>query len=174
MAITQAQKAKRFFNAGITKVVFLPVVAAFALDTKNAGYGKPTAAELGAGIDLTADINDFAGWNVTSNYIDTPDLGTRYTSRIPGRTTSEDSSITFYASQDAKDMRVTLPRGTSGAILINDAGDVGSATAIADVFSVQVGSVGKTRSISDSAMVLAIGFAILAQPAEDVVLPASA
>lgn len=173
MPVTDAPKAQRFFNAGITEILFVPAIAAASLNAKNAGYLKPTAAELGAAIRLTDDVADVAGWNVTSGFIDTPDLGTRYTSRITGRTTSDDSTITFYASQDTNDARKTLPRGTKGFIIVADGG-YGTATAVGDVFPVEVGSVGKVRSVSDTAMQLTVSFAIKAQPAEDVLLPVPA
>jgi hypothetical protein len=173
MPTTDAPKAQRFFNAGITEILFVPVIAAATLSSKNVGYLKPTAAELGAGIRLSDDVADIAGWNVTSGFIDTPDLGSRYTSRITGRTSSDDSSITFYASEDTNDVRKILPRQTKGFIVVADGG-YGAATDIADVFPVEVGSVGKVRSVSDTAMQLTIQFAIKQQPAEDVVLPVPA
>jgi len=173
MPVTDAPKAQRFFNAGITEILFVPVIAAATLNAKDAGYLKPTAAELGAGIRLSDDVADVAGWNVTSGFIDTPDLGTRYTSRITGRTTSDDSTITFYASEDGQDVRTILPRGTKGFLIVADGG-YGAATDTGDVFAIEVGSVGKVRSVSDTAMQLTVGFAIKQQPAEDVLLPVPA
>lgn len=173
MPVTDAPKAQRFFNAGITEILFVPVVAAAALGSKNPGYLIPTAAELGAGIRLSDDVADIAGWNVTSGFIDTPDLGSRYTSRITGRTTSDDSTITFYASEDGDDVRSVLPRGTKGFIVVADGG-YGTLGDLGDVFEVEVGSVGKVRSVSDTAAQLTISFAIKAQPAEDIELPVPA
>ncbi|MFB9378598.1 hypothetical protein ACFFKU_06855 [Kineococcus gynurae] len=173
MAITTAPKAQRFFNAGITEILFLPIVAASALSSKAAGYLKPTAAELNNAVRLSDDIADIAGWSVSSGFIDTPDLGSRFTSRITGRTTSDDSSLTFYADPDGLDARRVLPRTTKGFIVVADGG-YGTAGDLADVFAVEVGSVGKVRSVSDTAMQLTIGFAITAQPAEDVALPVPA
>ncbi len=89
---------------------------------------------------------------------------------MPGRITSEASSITFWASRDGVDARSVLPRGTKGFILIADGGlGVGKK---ADVFPVEVGSVGKVRPISDGAQQLTINFSVRRQPAQDVTLPA--
>jgi hypothetical protein len=163
MPATPLPVSERFFQPEITKVWFVPTIADKDL--------KPTRAEIDAGTELSSEIADFSGWSVTSNMIGTPDLGSRFTGQITGRTSADDSSITFYGDQGGDDVRKVLPRATKGNILIADGGDEDGN--VADVFPIEVASVGKLRSAGDQAFQLTIAFAIKRQPAEDVELPAA-
>jgi hypothetical protein len=160
---TAIPQSTRFFQPGISEYVFIPTIASTTL--------VPTRAEITAGDDLTGEIADISGWNVQSNQIDTPDMGTRFVSQIGGRTTAPSSSLTFYGDEESVDVRTILPRGTEGFLLIADGGDVTNGKA--DVFPVIVTSVGKVRSTGDQAHQLTITFAITAEPAEDITLPAT-
>lgn len=162
MPATPLPVTDRFFAADITKVYFLETIANVNM--------TPTRAEITAGTDLSDEIADWSGWSVTSGTIDTPDLGSRFTSQIGGRTSAPGSSITFYGDRGGDDVRQVLPRGTTGFIVIADGGDV--ATQPADVFPVTVLSVGKMRSVGDAAFQLTINFSITREPKEDATLPA--
>lgn len=161
---TAMPTSTRFFQPGISEYVFLPTIAA-ALTTL-----VPTRGEITAGDDLSAEIADVSGWNVQSNQIDTPDMGTRFVSQIGGRTTAPSSSITFYGDREGVDVRTILPRDTEGFMFIADGGDVTGSKA--DVFPVIVTSVGKVRTTGDQAHQVTITFAITGEPAEDVTIPA--
>lgn len=152
----------RYFRPQVTRIYYLPAVAA--------ANRTPTRPEITAGTELTKEIADISGWSVTSGTIDTPDLGTRFTSQIGGRTSAESSSLTFYADQLGVDVRTVLPRGTTGFIMIADGGDVVGKPA--DVFQVTVTALGKLRTVGDEAARIQVTFAIISQPAEDIVLPA--
>lgn len=152
----------RFFQPEISKVIFIPTIAASTL--------IPTRSEINAGDDLSAEIADVSGWMVQSGFIDTPDLGKRYTSKIGGRLTTADSSLTMYASKDGDDVRAVLPRGTEGFIAFMDGGDV--PTQPMDVFKVEVAALGKVRSTGDNAFQLTLQFSIK-DFAEDVAIPAT-
>lgn len=155
---------ERFFAPEISKVYYLPTIAAADLE--------PTRAEITAGTDLTNEIADLSGWTVTSAMINAPDLGRRFVSQIGGRTNVEASSLTFYADLGGDDVRAVLPRDTTGYIVFADQGD---ATGLpADVFPVKVTSVGKVRSTGEQAFQITITFAITRPPAEDIELPATA
>lgn len=154
---------KRFFQPEISDYYFLPAVA----DPENV-----TRAEIGAGTLLSPEIADISGFSTSSTLIDTPDLGSRFVKRIGGRTTTEDSSLTFYASRDGVDVRAILPRSTEGYLYLADGGD--EPGSLADLFHVEVTSVGKVRSTGDQAMQLTISFGILSVPVEDLVIPAAA
>lgn len=151
----------RFFHPDTTKCYYLPAVA---------NISAPTRLEMNAGTDLSNEVADIAGWSVTANEIPTPDLGTIFTSKIPGRTDAEDSSITFYADLNGVDVRALLPRGTNGFIMWLDGGDVEDN--IAAVFPVRVRSVANQRSLGDEAARLMVQFSITREPAEDVAVPA--
>ena len=160
---TAIPQSTRFFQPGISEYVFIPTIASTSL--------VPTRAEITAGDNLTGEIADVSGWNVQSNQIDTPDMGTRFVSQIGGRTTAPSSSLTFYGSDDSVDVRTVLPRDTTGFMMIADGGDNGI-TSKADIFPVIVTSLGKVRGAGDNAHQLTATFAITAEPAEDVTLPA--
>ena len=161
MPASKLAKATRYFNPEITKFIFLPACANIA---------APTRAEINAGTDLSDDIADIDGWMISSGTIDTPDLGSRFTSKIGGRLEVEDSSLTMYADVAGVDVRTLLPRLTKGAMLVADGGDVAGRKA--DNFPVEVLMNGKGRSTGDDAATLQVGFTITASPAENVTIPA--
>ena len=71
MPATPTNPTTRFFQPEVSKVYFLPAIAATNL--------TPLRAEVNAGLDLSAEIAALSGWTVTSGQIETPDLGTRFT-----------------------------------------------------------------------------------------------
>lgn len=161
MAATPIATVNRFFPTGTTKYIFTVSVA-----NKSA----PTRSEINAGTDLSPEINEVDGWQVTSELIDVPDLNSRFTSKIPGRTSADDSSITFYADPSGSDARTLFPRGATGFILRMDGGDVPGRKM--DVFPVTVSSVPKEMGTGDDAGTLQVMFAITSEPAENVTIPA--
>jgi hypothetical protein len=161
--MTALPTTERFFAPEISKAFFATALA------DPEAY---TRAEVDASTDLTDEIADLAGWNVTSAMIATPDLGSRFNKQIGGRTSADASTITFYASRNGDDVRKVLPRGTRGYVIFMDGGDVPAQPS--DVFHVEVTSVGKVRTVGDSAFQITISFAILNAPAEDVAIPAAA
>lgn len=162
MAPTPLPPTERFFAPEISKVYFALTVA---------NVNTLTRPEIDAATDLTEEIADLSGWSVTTGMIATPGMS-RFTKQIPGRTTAEDSSLTFYADRGGVDVRTILARGDRGFVIFCDGGD--EPGNLADVFPVNVRNVGKVRTLGDQASQLAIGFAITGIPGEDVVLPAAA
>lgn len=152
----------RFFRPGISKCYYVPTIASSTL--------VATRAELNAGTDLSSEIAAISGWMVQSNFIDTPDYSTQFTGKISGRTAADDSSITFYESQNSVDVRGVLPRNTTGYIYWADGGDVAGQKA--DVFPIKVGSNAKQRTVDDEAATIEVQFAVTRTPAENVTIPA--
>lgn len=152
----------RFANFDHLVIKFLPTIA-------DAGLA-PTRAEITAGTDVTGEVADLSGWTVTGSVIETPDLLSEFVSKIPGRTTSQDSSISFYASDDGVDARALFPYRTAGYMVFMDGGDVEDN--LMDVFPVQVNSNGKTRSVGEEAAMIVVGFSITREPAFDLPIPA--
>ncbi|MGN8245236.1 hypothetical protein ACTHAM_002355 [Cellulomonas soli] len=155
---------ERFFQPEISECIFLPAIAAATL--------VPTRPEITAGTRLTDEIAGLSGWTISSAMITTPDYGRRFISQIAARTNAEQSSITFYADLGGDDVRKVLPRGTKGFILWADHGD--EVDLPADIFKIEVTSVGKLRSVGDQAFQVTVTFAITKEPSEDVSLPAAA
>lgn len=162
MAATPITQSQRYINPGVTKIVFADTVT-----DKTA----PLRAEIDAGTDLTREVQAAEGWNVESNNVETPDLDSEFTGTIPGRTSAEDSSLTFYADETGADARALLPRGTAGYIMIFDGGDVAGHKM--RVFPVRVSSVGMPINVEgEDAAVVTVNFAITSVPAENVTVPA--
>lgn len=161
MPATPIAVVNRYFPTGTTKYVYCPSVA-----NKNA----VTRSEINAGTDLSGETAGVDGWQVKSELIDVPDINSRFTSKIPGRTSADDSSITFYADPSGADARGLFPRGTSGFILRFDGGDVPGRKM--DVFPITVSSAPKEMGTGDDAATIQIMFAITSEPAENVTVPA--
>lgn len=153
----------RYTSLDNTRVYWLPSIAAVNL--------TPTRTEMNNGIDLTDEINDWAGWTLARADLATPDLGHLFEGSIPGKMTSEQSSLTFYASKDGHDIRDTLSIDTEGFIMFCDGGDIGGNSA--DVYPVKVKSLPKQRSVNgEAADKIMAQFSITRQPAENVTIPA--
>lgn len=150
----------RFYQPGITKIYFVPTLA---------NYQAPTRVELTAGTDVTKQVRSIDGWLVASDLLDAPDMGSRFTSKTGGRTSADDSSLTFYGAQDGVDVRGLQPRGTVGFMVFMDGGDVEDY--LMDVYPIEVSSLGKNRGDTDP-FNLTVNYAITSEPAEDVEIPA--
>lgn len=162
MAATPITASTRYINPGTTKIVF-----ATSVSNKN----SVTRGEINAGTDVTREVAATEGWGVTGENVDTPDLDTRFTSKQPGRTTAEDSSITYYADVAGSDARAIMPRDTNGFIMIFDGGDVPGRKM--RVFPIRVSSVGIPVSVEGTeAATVVIDYAITSEPAENVTVPA--
>lgn len=161
MAATPISQATRYFAPGISKCLSVPSIANLA---------APTRGELDAGTDLSGEIQALDGWTVSADMADTPDLNSRFIGKLPTTTSADDSSLTFYSSQDGQDVRSLLPRNTRTNIVWMDEGDDPSATC--DVFPVLVSSNAKQRSMSDPALIQ-VAFAITREPQENVAIPAA-
>jgi hypothetical protein len=151
----------RYARFGVTRVVY-------ALTVSN--YLSPTRAEINAGTDLSIEVAAIDGFQVNAGFIETPDLATSFTSKITGRTSSDDSSITMYASVNSVDVRGVLPRGTTGFLMWFDEGDVPGRKF--DIYPITVGSVAKERTVDDEPARLVVQVAITRVPAENVTVPA--
>lgn len=161
MAATPITKVARYQPKGNLKWVFCATLA---------DYHAPTRTEIDAGTDISKEVREYSGWTTTSAFIDTPDVNSRFTGKIPGDIEAEDSSLTVYLDPSGDDIRTLLPRDTSGFMLRMDAGDVEDH--LMDVFPFTVGSVGKPFELGE-AVVAVISVAITDEPAENVAIPAA-
>lgn len=159
---TPIQASTRYYRRGVTRVLWVPVIAA---------KGAPTRAELDAGTALEGETGAMDGWQTTSETVPTPALGSRFTPVVGGEITASDSSLTFWASKDGDDVRSLLVREASGFIVWMDEGDVAAQTM--DVYPVTVTSQAKVRELDNAAQIMC-QFAITSEPAENVDIPATA
>lgn len=160
---TPINQSSRYFDVGTTKCYWIPTIASADM--------VPTRVEMDAGTDLSSEIAALDGWVVEGSEIETPDLGSLFTGKIPGRTNAEDCSLTFHADQAGDDVRTLLPRGEEGYIMWCDGGDV--AGNLADVFPVRVMSNSAQRSVEDENARRLVQFSVSREPAESVTIPAT-
>jgi len=160
MAATPIASVDRYYTKGTLKWYWVPTIA-----DKSA----PSRAELNAGTDLTGEVAECDGWAVSSNFVDAPDVNSRFTSKVPGAIEAEDSSLTMYADPSGSDARTLMPRDETGFVVRLGGGDVAGRKM--DVFPVTVGALSKPFEM-DGTPVVTFQFAITSEPAEDVTIPA--
>lgn len=161
MTATPLNPTARYIPPGVRQYYWVPTVA-----DKTA----PTRSELDAGTDLTSELAQIAGFQVTSDTVDAPDAGSRFTSKVSGRTTVADSSIDLYTSDDSDDARSLLTRDLAGFVVIFPEGDVPAQTM--DVFPVTITSASILPSLTDAAQ-LEVQFVITSIPVNNVTVPAA-
>lgn len=161
MAATPIATVDRYFPTGITKYYWIPDI----LDPEN-----PTRAELDAGTDLSPQIAEVDGFTVSSDEIEVPDINSRFTSKIGGRISADDSSLVMYANRNGVDVRALLPRGEAGFVGRLGGGDV--AAYKMDIFPVTVISLSKAFGTDDEAAQITVQFSVSSEPIEDVAIPA--
>lgn len=164
--------SNRYFDVAVTKVYYLPAIAASTL--------VPTRTEMTAGINLTPELVDWAGWAVDSEYFDTQNLNSSYRTKAPGIKFCADSSVTLYTSKNGVDVRSSLAIGATGYMMFCDGGDIGGNRA--EIYPVAVGSAMVLRSSGNdttssgtntiTASWVKIGFAITGTPNQAVIVPA--
>lgn len=162
MAATPLTKSTRYIHPAVATVIW-----ADTIDDIHA----PTRSEIDAGTDLTGEIADAPGWGVSANRVPTPDLGTKFTSRITGRIDPEDGQIVFYASVGGEDIRALLGLGDRGNLIICYSGDVEDYPA--SVFPVEVAALSEPLSVAGDPAQMTIDFAATEEPAVNVPLPAA-
>ncbi|MGD9989307.1 hypothetical protein [Pseudonocardia sp.] len=159
MPPTQVTAYNAYYQPGITKVYIVDDIA---------DYTAPTRVELDAGLDVTRQVRSIDGWTVAADQIERPDMASLFTSKIGGRTSADDSSLTIYAARNGVDVRSTLVQGYTGFVVFLDGGDVTGYKM--DVYPVLVISRPKQRGDSDP-MTTQYQFSITQPPAEDVAIP---
>jgi hypothetical protein len=150
----------RYYPAGTRKCYWMATTA---------NYQSPTRTELNAGIDLSHEIDSMTGFSLTSAMVNVPDMGSRFTSQIPGALESSKNDITFYEDVNSNDIRQVLSIGVNGFIVVLWDGDI--AGRLMDVFPVQVASVAPDPAVNKAAMIV-VDFAPSLQPAIGVIVPA--
>ena len=149
----------RFFRRGKTQIVFAPTVAAATL--------KPTIAEITGGTNLSASTNDISGFTFANSPIDTPDMATPFTSKIPGPDEADDCTIKYYLDSVTNPLNTTLAKDVIGFIVLADYKLLGTWASgdRVDVWPVQVGSNAKDYSVGDDPATSTVTFTVTATPA---------
>src|SRR4051812_13207821 len=95
----------RFFRRGVSKIYFLPAVAAYSATTAT---GNPTSGEITAGTDLSQQVADISGFELSNSPIAVQNLKDAFTPSISGEDTVADSSLTMYDLDDSTTIRAAL------------------------------------------------------------------
>lgn len=150
----------RFFRRGVSKIYFLPAVASLT---------APTAPEIAAGTDLSGEVADINGFQLTNSPITTPDLSTTFDSQINGPDAASDSSLTFYDDDVSTTIRDALAKGTDGFVLLAPYGSASGKRC--EVWPVRVTGFNDEWSMGNDPARAMCGFAITDTPEQDAVLP---
>lgn len=153
----------RFFRRGVSKVFYVATIASTS---------APTAAEVNAGVNLTATIADVQGFTYTNQPITTPDLGDNLDTKVPGVDQVADSTLHIYEKRTTNTGRTTLAKGVVGYLVIFFAGIAGATPAAADkadVWPVQSAGTPRDYSMTEAAK-WHVALIITGRPNEDVAL----
>jgi hypothetical protein len=153
----------RYFRRGKSRILF-------SLDALDPA--APTRAELTDAVDLSVDIADIAGFELSNSPIPTPNLADVFTPQIEGEDTVADSTLTIYDRDDAEVIRAALGKGTSGYIFLLPYGDV--PTERMETWEVKVLGTNDVWTVGNEAARFVTGFAITAVPEQNAVVPAAA
>lgn len=152
----------RFFRRGVSKVYFLPAVAA-----PETG---PTTAEVTAGTSLTNDVAEIAGFQLSNSPIATPDLQSTFTKTIVGEDTTDTSTITFYDSDAASNpIRTALAKGAAGFIVLMPYGS--TAAKRVETWPVRSTGVNDEWTVGNDPARFMVGFAVTDVPSQNGVAP---
>lgn len=158
-APTALAATTRYSIFGTRKFTWVPTIASKA---------APTSAELAAGTDLTGQVSAVSGFTLSRASIDVPDAASEFTAKIPGRSSSDSSSITVYASSTSTDARTLLVQDTNGYIVIYPEGINTSCTC--DVFPVRISATSKPNDIESSGQ-LEVMFEVTSKPVLNITIP---
>lgn len=147
----------RFFRRGVSKVYYLPAVAA-----PSTG---PTNAEITAGSELTNDIAEISGFQLQNSPIATPDLQSTFTKTIVGEDTTDTSTMTFYDTDGSATHRTTLAKGTAGFICLMPYGT--AATKRIETWPIRSTGVNDEWTVGNDPARFIVGFAITDVPSQN-------
>lgn len=170
MTATPLTPTNRYFPVGTRRYYTVPTIA---------DISAPTRAELDAGTDLTAEVVDgsVSGFELNADTVDVPDAGSKFTSKIDGRTSADTCSIGIYLSEDTDDARSLFAKGTNQYVVIFPEGDHDPITTPAhsytcDVWPVRVLSAPISQDMSNGGQ-MKVNWAPTREPALNVPVPAS-
>lgn len=152
----------RWFRRGVTKIRLLPTIAATVSVNNVTIVGSPTNAEWLAGTDLTPQVGEMSGWQLSNSPITTPNLVDKFTPQIEGEDTVGDSSITFYDDDASAVLRTALTKGTAGFICIAHYGETDGERMA--VFPVKTTGDNDEVSVGNDPARYVVTFAITATP----------
>lgn len=158
----------RYIPDGNTKVVFAPAVANLA---------APTSGEITAGTVLClpgastiAALKEMAGFETNQDFKVMQDVANKIDTKIPGRQTLPDASMTFFDDNASSTVRTAVAEGTVGFLIIMPYGQVTGKRG--QVWPVTIGALNDSQITSggDPATFM-VAVAITGAPNKSAVLP---
>lgn len=156
----------RFFRRGVSKVLFSPTV------TDTDGVFEPDRTELDGAEDLSVDIAELSGFELTNDPINTPNLADQFTPQIEGEDTVPASSLTIYDRTETETIRTALEKGTEGFLFFLPYGDEPEGRM--EVWPVKSNGVNDVWTTGAEAARFNVPFSITAVPQQNVEIPAAA
>ncbi|MFD3336056.1 hypothetical protein ACFWV1_25930 [Streptomyces sp. NPDC058700] len=154
----------RFSRKGVTKILFLETIA----DTNYV----PTRAELTSATNLAKQLTAVEGFALENQEIETPDLESTFTSKIPGNDSASDSSLTFYEDETSSTLEEALAKGTTGFVVVLRKGDVPASKSM-DVWPVRVASQSAEITVDNESAKFTVRFSITDTPVLSAAVPAA-
>ncbi|MFJ3699492.1 hypothetical protein ACIPW9_36110 [Streptomyces sp. NPDC090052] len=154
----------RFSRKGVTKILFAETITSTAY--------IPTRTEITGATKLTKAIAAVDGFSLENDEIETPDLESTFTSKIPGDDKAADSSLTFYEDDTDDELEQSLAKGSTGFIIILRKGDIPASLSM-DVYPVRVASKSSVVTVDNEAAKWMAKFSIVDSPALDAAVPAA-
>lgn len=150
-----------YFKGTTTHILWVPTIATQA---------TPSAAEITAGKDLTAQVMAVSGFMPSTTFIDLPLAGGGFTGNVPGRAAPGDSSIQFELSSTGStgDIRGTLTQNLRGFILFANEGFTTGNNI--DIWPVQVGFYAPEQDLEQVANAT-VPFGVYRVPSLNVAIP---
>ena len=151
--------AIKFFRRGVSKIYFLPAVAG----------ASPTSGEIAAGTDLSPQINNISGFQMSNQPIEVPVLSTQFVGKIDGPDTVADSTITFLDHSDSATLRTLQAKGTAGFLVLMPYGNVSSKRC--EVWPAKSTGVNDEWSLGNDPARFVVGYVITSLPTQTATLP---
>lgn len=153
----------RFMSRGFSRIYWVTPYAA-----------APTLANIVAGTRLDGSIAEINGLTFRNEPIETPDMGTTFTTKVPGGDTAEDPVLTFYDVDDTNVnnlIRVALAKGNSGMLVVEPYGHVIGRRS--EIWKVTSTGANDEWSAGNDPHRYVVTFAVTAAPNLNYTLPAS-
>lgn len=133
---------------------------------------SPTAAEWTSGTDITNDIATVTGFEAAAQFVETPTMQGGVVTKISGRQTLGDCSITFDEHLVSADNTILalLADGTTGYIVISRYTKTPAAGDKVEVWPVTVAGTNRNHTAANEPAQFTSGFAVTAVPQKNVSL----
>lgn len=152
----------RYFRRGKSKILF-------SLDCED--LSEPSRGEIDGAVDLSLDIAEITGFELSNDPISTPNLADQFTPQIDGEDTVAASSLTLYDRDESEANRTALEKGTSGYVFMLPYGDTPEARM--EVWPVKSNGVNDSWGTGNEAARFIVPFSVREVPEQNAEVPAA-